>query len=120
MYPIKLSPSQVDYYKNFFNKRLSDKYKTNNFIKSVFGQIFEKNKIAVENAAQKKVTEELSAKMKIMEDEAKRKTQQVQELQKKELELAKENEEKAKAIIETQLNEIRCMRSRQGESGVGE
>jgi len=60
---------------------------------------FEKNKAAVETAAQKKATEELSAKMKMMEDDSKRKTQQLQELQKKELELLRDKnalEEKQK------------------------
>ncbi|HAO46044.1 MAG TPA: DUF2130 domain-containing protein [Ferruginibacter sp.] len=60
---------------------------------------FEKQKTAIENAAQKKAGEELSAKLKVLEDEARIKTQQLQEMQKKELELLRDKsalEEKQK------------------------
>ncbi|HSZ25293.1 MAG TPA: DUF2130 domain-containing protein [Cytophagaceae bacterium] len=60
---------------------------------------FEKTKIAIEVTAQKKANEESSAKLKMLEEETKVKTQQLQELQKKELELLKDKnalEEKQK------------------------
>jgi hypothetical protein len=60
---------------------------------------FEKQKDEIETAARKKAGEEISAKLKIMEDDAKIKTQQLQELQKKELELLRDKsalEEKQK------------------------
>ncbi len=60
---------------------------------------FEKQKAAIENAAQKKAAEELSAKLKVLEEDARIKTQQLQEMQKKELELLRDKsalEEKEK------------------------
>jgi len=60
---------------------------------------FEKQKNEIETAAQKKAGEEVSARLKIMEEEARIKTQQLQELQKKELELLRDKsalEEKQK------------------------
>lgn len=60
---------------------------------------FEKQKNDIEAAAQKKAGEEISAKLKVMEDEARIKTQQLYELQKKELELLRDKsalEEKQK------------------------
>lgn len=43
---IKLTTSEINFYKNFYGKRLSDKYKNNNFFKSIFKQIFEKGNIS--------------------------------------------------------------------------
>lgn len=60
---------------------------------------FQQEKTAIETAAKKKASEEVSAKLKVMEDEARTKTQQLQELQKKELELLRDKsalEEKQK------------------------
>ena len=60
---------------------------------------FEKQKNDIETAAKQKAGEEVSAKLKVMEDEARIKTQQLQELQKKELELLRDKsalEEKQK------------------------
>lgn len=60
---------------------------------------FEKQKSAIESAAQKKAGDELAAKLKVLEDETKIKTQQLQEMQKKELELLRDKsalEEKQK------------------------
>ena len=60
---------------------------------------FEKHKSEIEISAKKKAGEELSAKIKVMEEEARAKTQQLQELQKKELDLLRERsalEEKQK------------------------
>jgi hypothetical protein len=60
---------------------------------------FEKQKSEIETNARKKAADELSAKLKVLEDEAKIKTQQLQEMQKKELELLRERsalEEKQK------------------------
>lgn len=60
---------------------------------------FQQQKIVIESAAQKKATEELSAKLKVMEDDARIKTQQLKELQTKELELLRDKsalEEKQK------------------------
>src|SRR5882757_614855 len=51
---------------------------------------FENQKIAIAAAAQKKAGEELASKLKVLEDDAKIKTQQLQDLQKKELELLRE------------------------------
>ncbi len=60
---------------------------------------FEKQKNEIETAAQKKAGEEIAASLKVMEEEARIKTQQLQELQKKELELLRDKsalEEKQK------------------------
>ena len=60
---------------------------------------FEKQKDEIETSAKKKAGEELSAKLKVMEEDARVKTQQLQELQKKELELLRDKsalEEKQK------------------------
>jgi len=60
---------------------------------------FEKQKSEIEISAKKKAGEELSARMKMMEEDARIKTQQLQELQKKELELLRDKsalEEKQK------------------------
>ncbi len=60
---------------------------------------FETQKTAIESSAQKKAGEQIAAKLKIMEDESRIKTQQLQELQKKELELLRDKsalEEKQK------------------------
>lgn len=60
---------------------------------------FEKQRTAIETAARKKAGDELSAKLNVLEEEAKLKTQQLQEMQKKELELLRERsalEEKQK------------------------
>lgn len=60
---------------------------------------FEKQKTAIETAAQKKAGDELGAKLRVLEDDAKVKTQQLQEMQKKELELLRDKsalEEKQK------------------------
>ena len=60
---------------------------------------FENQKNDIETAAKQKAGEEVSAKLKVMEDEARIKTQQLQELQKKELELLRDKsalEEKQK------------------------
>ena len=60
---------------------------------------FEKQKDEIEKSAKKKAGEELSAKLKMMEEDARVKTQQLQELQKKELELLRDKsalEEKQK------------------------
>ena len=60
---------------------------------------FEKQRAAIETAARKKAGDELSAKLNVLEEEAKLKTQQLQEMQKKELELLRERsalEEKQK------------------------
>lgn len=62
-------------------------------------QEFEKQKTEIETSAKKKAGEELSAKLKVMEEDARIKTQQLQELQKKELELLRDKaalEEKEK------------------------
>ncbi len=62
-------------------------------------QEFEKQKNEIETSAKKKAAEELSAKLKVMEEDARVKTQQLQELQKKELELLRDKaalEEKEK------------------------
>ncbi len=60
---------------------------------------FEKQKTAIETTAQKKAGEETAAKLKVLEEDARVKTQQLQELQKKELELLRDKsalEEKQK------------------------
>ncbi len=60
---------------------------------------FENQKKMIETAAQKKAGDELAAKLKMLEDETKVKTQQLQEMQKKELELLRDKsalEEKQK------------------------
>jgi hypothetical protein len=60
---------------------------------------FEKQKTAIESAAQKKAGDDLAAKLKVLEDETKIKTLQLQEMQKKELELLRDKsalEEKQK------------------------
>ena len=60
---------------------------------------FEKQKTEIETSAKKKAGEELSARLKMMEEDARIKTQQLQELQKKELELLRDKaalEEKEK------------------------
>lgn len=60
---------------------------------------FEKQRTAIETAARKKAGDELSAKLNVLEEDAKLKTQQLQEMQKKELELLRERsalEEKQK------------------------
>jgi len=60
---------------------------------------FEKQKTEIETSAKQKAGEELSAKLKMMEEDARIKTQQLQELQKKELELLRDKsalEEKQK------------------------
>lgn len=60
---------------------------------------FEKKKTEIEHAAQKKAADELTAKLAVLENETKVKTQQLQEMQKKELELLREKsslEEKQK------------------------
>ena len=51
---------------------------------------FEKQKAEIEIAAKQRAGDELSARMKIMEEEARIKTQQLQQLQKKELELLRD------------------------------
>ena len=60
---------------------------------------FENKKTEIENAAKKKAADELTAKLAVLENETKVKTQQLQEMQKKELELLREKsslEEKQK------------------------
>ncbi|MGG9972559.1 DUF2130 domain-containing protein [Ferruginibacter sp. SUN002] len=62
---------------------------------------FEKNKIAAEAAAQKKAAEQFASQLKSFEEEAKIKNQQLQELQKKELDLLRDKnalEEKQKNL----------------------
>ena len=62
---------------------------------------FDKQRSAIETAAQKKVTEEMAAKLMMLEEEARIKTLQLQELQKKELELLRDRsalEEKQKGF----------------------
>src|SRR5450432_3225818 len=54
---------------------------------------FEKEKILIEASAQKKTREEMLSKLNSLEEESRRKTQQLQELQKKELELLRERNE---------------------------
>jgi hypothetical protein len=66
---------------------------------------FEKQRTAVEAAAKAKATEEASVKLKMLEEETKIKTQQLQDVEKKQLELLRERavlEEKQKNI-ETEL-----------------
>jgi len=60
---------------------------------------FEKQKTAIETAARTKAGDELAAKLKVLEEDAKIKSQQLQDLQKKELELLRDKsalEEKQK------------------------
>ena len=60
---------------------------------------FEKQRTAIETAAQKKVLEESSVKMKMLEEESRLKTQQLQDAEKKQLELLRDRsalEEKQK------------------------
>lgn len=60
---------------------------------------FEKQKTSIETAAQKKAGEELAVKLRSLEEDARIKTQQLQEMQKKELELLRDKsalEEKQK------------------------
>lgn len=62
---------------------------------------FEKNKLAVETAAQQKAAEQFASKLKSFEEDAKIKNQQLQELQKKELDLLRDKnalEEKQKNL----------------------
>ncbi len=54
---------------------------------------FEKQKTSIEEATRKKVTGELSVKLKSLEEETRQKNQQLQEMQKKELELLRERNE---------------------------
>jgi hypothetical protein len=54
---------------------------------------FEKEKALIQSAEQKKVREEMFAKMNSLEEESRRKTAQLQDLQKKELELLRERNE---------------------------
>ena len=62
---------------------------------------FEKQRTAIETAAQKKVLEESSVKMKMLEEESRLKTQQLQDAEKKQLELLRDRsalEEKQKNL----------------------
>ena len=62
---------------------------------------FEKQRTAIEASAQKKAGEEIAAKLKMLEEEAMIKTQKLQEMQKKELELLRDRsalEEKQKGF----------------------
>ncbi|MDB5221713.1 MAG: hypothetical protein JWN83_380 [Chitinophagaceae bacterium] len=74
---------------------------------------FEKEKTIIQSAAQKKAKEEMQVKMNSLEEEDRRKTQQLQDLQRKELELLRERndlEQKTKNIeieIEKRLLEDR-------------
>ncbi|MDB5198845.1 MAG: hypothetical protein JWO92_808 [Chitinophagaceae bacterium] len=74
---------------------------------------FEKEKTIIQSAAQKKAKEEMQVKMNSLEEEDRRKTQQLQDLQRKEMELLRERndlEQKTKNIeieIEKRLLEDR-------------
>lgn len=74
---------------------------------------FEKEKNQVQAAAQQKIREELQVKMNLLEEESRRKSQQVNDLQKKEMELLRERndlEQRAKNMdveIEKRLLEER-------------
>lgn len=74
---------------------------------------FEKEKTLIQSAEQKKVREEMQVKLNSLEEDGRRKTQQLQDLQKKELDLLRERnelEQKAKNIeleIEKRLLEDR-------------
>jgi hypothetical protein len=74
---------------------------------------FEKEKLLLQSVVQQKTREELQVKMNAMEEDSRRKTQQLHELQKKEMELLRERndlEQKAKNIeveIEKRLLEDR-------------
>ena len=54
---------------------------------------FDKQRSAIEETTRKKVTEELSMKLRSLEEEARQKNQQLQDLQKKELDLLRERNE---------------------------
>lgn len=54
---------------------------------------FDKQKIQIESDVQKKIKEELQAKMNSLEEDSKRKTSQIYEMQKKELDLLRERNE---------------------------
>ena len=54
---------------------------------------FEKEKAAIQSAEQKKVREEMQAKLNSLEEESRRKSQQLYDLQKKELDLLRERNE---------------------------
>ncbi|HMD00408.1 MAG TPA: DUF2130 domain-containing protein, partial [Ferruginibacter sp.] len=62
---------------------------------------FDKQKKDIETAATKKATDELAARLKLAEEEAKNKSQQLQDLQKKELELLRD-----KSVLEEKQRNI--------------
>src|SRR5437868_5096765 len=62
---------------------------------------FDKQKKGIETATTKKATEELAARLKLAEEEAKNKSQQLQDLQKKELELLRD-----KSVLEEKQRNI--------------
>ena len=108
-----LGEAEAEEYKKELQQKMQDyvRKKDEEFRRK--SEDFEKQKSIIEAAAHQKASEELTMKLRAMEDEARQKTLQLQELQKKELEFMRDKaelEQRARNIeieIEKRLLEAR-------------
>ena len=88
-----LGEAEAEEYKKELRKEMQA-YKEKNDVRiKQREEEFEKEKTVIQSAAQQKIREELHAKLSSLEEEGRRKTQQLQDLQKKELDLMRERNE---------------------------
>lgn len=88
-----LGEAEAEEYKKELQQKMTNyiKQKDDEYKRKV--EDFEKQKSSIEETTRKKVTDEISVKLKSLEEEARQKTQQLQDMQKKELELLRERNE---------------------------
>ena len=88
-----LGEAEAEEYKKELRKEMQA-YKEKNDVRiKQREEEFEKEKTLIQSVAQQKIREELHAKLSSLEEEGRRKTQQLQDLQKKELDLMRERNE---------------------------
>jgi len=98
-----LGEAEVEEYKKELRQQMEayKKHKDEEAIKKQ--EEFNREKILIETATQKKTTDEMHVKMRSLEEESRRKTLQLHELQKKELELLRERNELEERTINIEI-----------------
>jgi hypothetical protein len=88
-----LGEAEAEEYKKELHQQMKDYVKKKDEEFKRKAEDFEKQKALIEAAAHKKATEELAVKLRSMEEESKAKTLQLQELQRKEIEFLRQQNE---------------------------
>jgi hypothetical protein len=98
-----LGEAEAEEYKKELRQQMEayKKHKDEEIIKKQ--EEFNKEKILIEAATQKKTTDEMQVKMRSLEEESRRKTLQLHELQKKELELLRERNDLEERTINIEI-----------------